>query len=344
MVVEYANYLADRGHNVSLWYNAINTVFKIHPQIKLTKIPLPTKLGTVIHCLVNPFHSDALIVDIITLASLLSIRNSAQLIYFAQDYDESYYRNPLKRSLIRNLYFFCLSLMKVKVIAVSNELVRKLRETFNATATLVENGIDLETFYPDPDENLSTIKENRKAVVVLSRKDYRKGLDIVVKIINELCCDLRSAIEVWTCGETLENEIITTKVKNFGWLRIEELRKILTAADVFFYPTRHEGFPLMPLEAMACGCSVVTTRAVSYVQDGDNALVTDVEDTDNLKERLEMMLRDDVLREKLRKNGFETARKYNLKESQKRFEKAIVDILGFNSNADSRVQKKASSS
>jgi glycosyltransferase involved in cell wall biosynthesis len=344
MVVEYANYLADRGHNVSLWYNIINTVFTIHPLIKLTKIPFPTKLGTVIHSLVKKLDSDAIIVDIIPLASLLSIRNRARLIYFAQDYDESYYRNPLKRFLIRTLYFFCLNLMKIKVIAVSRELVRELIEKYKAGATLVENGIDLDTFYPDADEKLSAIKENRKAVIVLSRKEYRKGLDIVVKVTNKLSYDFRTKIEVWACGETLENEIMNTKVKNFGWLGIEELRKILTASDVFFYPTRHEGFPLMPLEAMACGCPVVTTRAVSYLRDGDNALVAEIEDTDNLKEKLETILRDDVLRERLRKNGFETAKKYSLKESQKQFEKAIADILGFNSNPSSISQKEASSS
>jgi glycosyltransferase involved in cell wall biosynthesis len=344
MVVEYANYLTDKGYNVTLWHNTINTVFTLRPQIILAKIPLPTKIGTIIHSLVKKFHSDAIIVDIIPLASFLSIRNHTRLIYFAQDYDESYYRNPLKRFLIRNLYFFCLSLMKVKVIAVSNELIRELIEKYKASARLVENGINLETFYPDPDEKLAAIKGNRRAVIVLSRKDYRKGLDIVVKVINKLSYDFRNKIEVWACGETLENKIMNTKVKNFGWLGIQELRKILTAADVFFYPTRHEGFPLMPLEAMACGCPVVTTRAVPYVRNADNALVTDIEDTDNLKEKLETILRDDVLREKLRENGFETAKKHNLKDSQKQFENAIADIFGFNSNPSSISQKEASSS
>ena len=344
MVVEYANYLADRGHNVTLWYSTINTVFAIHPLIKLTKIPLPTKLGTIIHSFVKKFHSDAIIVDIIPLASLLSIRNHARLIYFAQDYDESYYRSALKRFLIKNFYFFCLNLMNVKAIAVSTDLVRELIERFKASATLVENGIDLETFYPDPDEKLSTIKGNRKAVIVLSRKDYRKGLDIAVKVINKLSYDIRTKIEVWACGEILENEIMNTELKNFGWVGIQELRKILAAADVFFYPTRHEGLPLMPLEAMACGCPVVTTRAVSYVRDGDNALVAEIEDTDNLKDKLESILRDDVLRERLRKNAFETPKKYNLNDSQKQFEKAIANILGFNSNPSSVITKKVSSS
>lgn len=344
MVVEYANYLADRGYNVTLWYNTINTVFTIHPLIKLTKIPLPTKLGTIIHSLVKKFHSDALIVDIIPLASLLSIRNRSRLIYFAQGFDESYHRNPIKKILIKILYFFSLSLMKVKGISVSNQLEHLLKEKYDARITVVENGIDLLTFYPDPDRELILSKGNRKAVLVLSRNDRAKGLDIAIKVINKISAKWKSKIEIWVSGEDLDQEILKVKARNFGWVAEDKLRKILSSADVLFYPTRHEGFPLMPLEAMACGCPVVTTRAVSYVRDSNNALVTEIEDEDNLKDKLETILRDSLLRGKLRENGFETARKYNLKDSQKQFEKAIADILGFNSNPSSTFQKKASSS
>lgn len=327
MVVEYANYLADRGYNVTLWYNTINTVFKIHPLIKLTKIPLPTKLGTIIHSLTKKFQSDALIVDIVALASLLSIRNYARLVYFAQDYDESYYSNPLKRFLIKNLYYFCLTLMKVKVIAVSTELLRELIEKFKASATLVENGIDLETFYPDPDEKLSTTKEHRKAVMVLSRKDYRKGLDIAVKVINKLSYDLRNKIEVWACGETLENEIMNTKVKNFGWVGKDRLRRILSTADVLFYPTRHEGFGLLPLEAMACGTLVVTTNVIPYVKDGENGLVANGWNETDLRDKLDIILSDQNLRERLKTHGLSTAKKYDLSESKRKFEEAIREII-----------------
>jgi glycosyltransferase involved in cell wall biosynthesis len=344
MVVEYANYLADRGHNVILWYNIINTVFKIHPLIKLSKIPLPKKLGTVIHSLVSQFRSDALIADIIPLASLLSIRNRSRLIYFAQGFDESYHTNRIQKLLTKILYVFSLSIMKIRGIAVSNQLARMLREKYNARITVVENGIDFSTFYHDPDHELISSKDDRKSVLVLSRNDHAKGIDVAIEVINKISSDLKTNIEVWICGEILDNQIRNVKVKNFGWVGIEKLRKVLSSADVLFYPTRHEGLPLMPLEAMACGCPVVTTRAVSYARDGDNALVAEIEDTGKLKEKLEIMLRDDLTRENLQRNGFNTAAKFDLEKSREAFEKAIVDCLKTYADPSSEGKKRVSSS
>ncbi|MDA2918269.1 glycosyltransferase family 4 protein [Desulfobacterota bacterium AH_259_B03_O07] len=335
MVVEYANYLAEKGYKVIIWYNTLNTVFKLHPQLKLVKIPLPTRLGTIIHASLKKFQSDVIIVDIIPLASLLSIRNRLGLIYFAQGYDESYYRNTFRKLLTKLLYLFSLKVMKVKTIAVSNELAQMLKEKYDARVRTVENGIDFDTFYPDPDEELIAIKGDRKSVLLLSRDDHTKGLDIAVKVINKLSDEWKDKIEIWTCGEELKTETLKTKIRNFGWIGKDRLRKVLSSGDILFYPTRYEGFPLFPLEAMACGCPVVTTRAVLYVKDGENALVTEIEDTDILKEKLESILRDDLLREKMRKNGFKTATKYDLKKSRGSFEKIISDVFNLSSNLPS---------
>jgi glycosyltransferase involved in cell wall biosynthesis len=332
MVVEYANYLAAKGYSVTLWYSNLNTVFKLHPKLKLSKIPIPTKLGAIIYASLKKFQSNAIVVDIIPLASVVSSRNRSRLIYFAQDYDESYYKNPLKRLLIKSFYFFCLRFIKIKTIAVSGQLAQVLREKYEADAKTVENGIDLGTFYPDPDKELISTKGNKKAVLILSRNEYRKGFDIAVKVINGLSDEQRDKIEIWACGEKIKEGILKARFRNFGWVDEDRLRKIVSSADVLLYPTRHEGLPLLPLEAMACGCPVVTTKAVTYARDKHNALVTEIEDVDGSKEKLQTILKDDILRERLQRNGFKTARKYNLKESRMKFEKIVADIFHFNSD------------
>jgi glycosyltransferase involved in cell wall biosynthesis len=64
----------------------------------------------------------------------------------------------------------------------------------------------------------------------------------------------------------------------FDWFPSDDrLRRHYSVASVLLYPSRYEGFALPPLEAMACGCPVVTTRVGAvpeYAVDGRNAFVS----------------------------------------------------------------------
>lgn len=60
-----------------------------------------------------------------------------------------------------------------------------------------------------------------------------------------------------------------------GFLPHEALAKLYRSADVLFVPSWLESFPLQPLEAMACGIAVVTTKTGTedFARDGVTALV-----------------------------------------------------------------------
>ena len=78
-----------------------------------------------------------------------------------------------------------------------------------------------------------------------------------------------------------------------------DARMLLDAADVFVLPSRHEGMPLVLLEAMDAGLPVVATRVIGseeVVVDGETGLLVRPRDPAALEHALSRLLADPALR------------------------------------------------
>jgi glycosyltransferase involved in cell wall biosynthesis len=82
------------------------------------------------------------------------------------------------------------------------------------------------------------------------------------------------------------------------------VRRYLSAGDVYVFPSRYEGFPVAPLEAMACGLPVVATdvqgmREILPDGQGSGGLLVPRNDVPALAAELAALLDDRPLRERL---------------------------------------------
>ena len=85
-----------------------------------------------------------------------------------------------------------------------------------------------------------------------------------------------------------------------GLVKSQDLVALYNGADVFVYPSRYEGFGLPLLEAMACGCPVVTTTGGSLPEvAGDAALLCDPDDIETMAAHIESATTDPAVRGQL---------------------------------------------
>lgn len=328
MVVEYANHLAASGHRITLHLVENNSVFKLHENITVLSVPWKTKLGFILFGATHHLDHDLVVVDIIHLPHILSIRN--RVVYFAQADDVEYYGSWPGRFVMDILYRLYLRL-GANVITVDESLhnVFESRYRFSGSHN-VTNGIDTDTFYPEPDVDLIESKGHRKSIVFMARGDhYRKGFDLALELFETMDSVTAGQIELWVCGNPLANNAYSFPIKNFGIVSDDRLRQILSSADILLYPSRHEGFGLFPLEAMACGCVPITTDAVPYAAKSFGMLFSAIGDIYSMMRNLKIIVSSDsnVISEmKLKAKKF--AEHYDLKTSRIRFEETLTKMSG----------------
>ncbi|MDO8425117.1 MAG: glycosyltransferase family 4 protein [bacterium] len=92
-------------------------------------------------------------------------------------------------------------------------------------------------------------------------------------------------------------------------------------ADIVIYPSLRDAFPAPPLEALACGAALATTRVQGveeWAVHGENCLVAEPNDVDAMTRNVLRLITDDALRARLRAGGLQTARQYDWASSAER--------------------------
>jgi len=153
---------------------------------------------------------------------------------------------------------------------------------------------------------------NARVVVCHGRIDFhRKGLDILLDAWEQICSERRSDMDLRLLlvgtgpdADQLRQRIATMQLQSVLWVDefVNEraiIQRYLSAADVYTLSSRNEGFPVAPIEAMACGLPVVAADAcgVPDILEGgevSGGLVVPREDSKALALALARILNDEA--------------------------------------------------
>ncbi|HEY7341815.1 MAG TPA: glycosyltransferase family 1 protein [Ktedonobacterales bacterium] len=105
----------------------------------------------------------------------------------------------------------------------------------------------------------------------------------------------------------LENEIIVT-----GYIPEDDVVALYNGADAFVYPSIYEGFGLPPLEAMACGCPVITGNTSSLPEViGSAGIMVDPTSEEELARAIVAMTSDAHVRDDYIRLGLERVQHFS---------------------------------
>ncbi len=97
-----------------------------------------------------------------------------------------------------------------------------------------------------------------------------------------------------------------------GFVPPADLPDWYRAADVFVFPSLHEGFGLPPIEAMACGCPVLSSKSGALGETvGTAAGILEPNDSAQIQAQLTRVATDPVWRKRLREAGIARSRDFD---------------------------------
>ncbi|WP_321422168.1 glycosyltransferase family 4 protein [uncultured Methanobacterium sp.] len=253
-------------------------------------------------------------------------------LYHMQHLDEIFLHSKKDRLIARNTYY-------LPIIKISNSkwLKNVLQEKFNQESYLLNPGIDTKTFRPyiDPQEKYKE-KKVWNMVSYFNESDKWKGFADAVKAVKKAREHLqKNNIKLnWSVyGIEHPFKLYETEFKYLGPVFGDDLAKLYSQADLVLLASWYESFPLPPIEAMACGSVIITTRygTEDYVFDGENGLVCLPREIDEIAAKIIQAIENPEECLKMSLEGLKTAQRFDWEKRTDDLERIFKDALNNNS-------------
>lgn len=292
IVFELANGLSDRGFDVEVW------ALESEPEWFDLRVPL-RHYRNYDDLLLSLRNVDAIKVatwwetaQVVWLASV----NHGLPVYLIQEFETWFYPDdPVARAAVVSSYrreFFSLT--------EAGYQQNELREV-GIDAHLIPNGYDSRVFRP-----LGGMTRDDDSALALGRSFFQKNFAMTEKAWLSMGEDRPRLLLFGTEPDILVDERVTYHERPTD----AEVNRLYNSATVFIQTSRHEGFCLPILEAMATGCAVITTDSHGnrdFCRDGENCIVVPQDDPPALAAAIQHLLRNPDERSRLAANALKTA-------------------------------------
>ena len=201
---------------------------------------------------------------------------------------------------------------------------------------LIKSGVDknklkyIPAFYIDFNVFKPIDLEKKYDLVFSGRLVKNKGIFLLLKAVKKLNIKL-AIIGSGPLEDKIKKYIKGNKNIDFiGWVdTVDDLARIYNQSKALIMCSFNEGGPRVTLEAMACKIPVITSRVgimLDIIKHQENGLFIDWSVKD-IREKIDILLNNNLLREKIAKNGFETVQQFERKKAIENYAKTYKTLL-----------------
>ena len=192
------------------------------------------------------------------------------------------------------------SVQGARVIAVSIAVKEHLKKQLNLNnVEIIYNGIKVD----NSKETSSEVTDFTGVKIgFIGRLDYQKGVDLLIKSLARLDY---SDYKMYIIGAgQMENELkelvstyeLTSNVEFLGYR--DDISALINSFDFLVFPSRFEGFGLALAETFLREKTAVVTNILGFrdLISEDNSVIVESENIDEIKEGIELLIRDEEKR------------------------------------------------
>ena len=260
---------------------------------------------------------------------------------------------PYARNLAQKLQVIT-AVSSAPVLAMQQAAKTEEEKQLIENIKYIPNGIDLNLYKP-PKKRLPLNGPNTRTVLYVGRLDRRKNVEALVKAFAIVEAKMPHAYLIIAGHgrrrESLEEQARSLGIKNIhfaGYVDEEEKKRLMGNADVFCVPAMYgESFGIVLTEAMAMGTPVLAGRNNGYINVltglGRIGLI-DAKATEDLAERLMVVMTEDKLADMMRFWGLREVKKYDYAKIIDQYEAAYREAVRLaNNGKNGQIENQKSS-
>lgn len=242
-------------------------------------------------------------------------RGIAPVIYFEQGDVHLFQYEGLEENH-KQFVFKQLSLVNF-IMTVSQPIALLINNYFGKDAVVIHNAIDHSIFYP---LNIKAERQHKEPFILMVGRD-----DVAFKAITEIITfyqifheEYNNILLYWVTPFVSNISLIQSVSEVFINPSQDEIGQLMREAVALICASYYESFSLPVLEAMTCGCPVISADNLgvrAYGIDETNILLFPKGNLSILMNQCRRLMGDQQLRERLIEGGLKTANAFNWESS-----------------------------